>query len=168
MRDALRAPYNRGMASDDSRMAFVERFADHWAARGAPRIEGLIAGYLLVDDSAGVSAAELAERLGISAGSVSTYTRQLIKGGFISLVRKKGQRSHFYVMSDDVWAGFLAAEQEYLRNQQALAAELLPHVPEGGPSWRRVRNMRDYMTWLIDERLPETWEDIKAQRDGTQ
>lgn len=144
---------------------FVERFADYWSATGASRIEGLIAGYLLVDESDGVSPSELARKLGISAGSVSSYTRALVDRGFVRRVRRPGERSHFFVMDDDVWAGFLAAEQEYLTNQRALAEETLPQVREGSRAWARVRNMRDYMGWLIDTRLSSEWAAFKAERD---
>ncbi len=42
---------------------FVERFADYWQSAGASRIEGRIAGYLLIDDTPGVTAEELATEL---------------------------------------------------------------------------------------------------------
>ncbi|MBO1901460.1 MarR family transcriptional regulator [Leucobacter weissii] len=150
----------------DWRSAFIERFADHWAAGGASRIEGRIAGYLLLDESRGVSAAELASELRVSRGAVSMYTRQLVGRGFVKRVRVPDVRTHFFVMDTDVWAGFLAAEQEYLRRQRRLAEETLPFVREGGRSWERVRNMRDYMGWLIDTRLPSEWERVKRERDA--
>ena len=147
---------------------FVERFADAWAATGASRIEGLIAGYLLVDESDGVSPQELSQQLQISAGSVSSYTRALVERGFVRRVRRSGERSHYFVMDEDVWAGFLEREQEYLTSQLQLAVETLPHVREGGVAWQRVRNMRDYMSWLIDSRLGSEWARIKAERDRQQ
>lgn len=145
--------------------AAIERFADHWSAAGESRLEGLIAGYLLLDETGEVSAAELAEKLGISSGSVSTYTRQLIDRGFVHRVRKPGVRAHFFTMGNDVWAGFLAAEQEYLQNQFRLAEEAMSLVSEGGRSWERLRNMRDYMGWMIDAKLPAGWEQFKRKRD---
>jgi DNA-binding transcriptional regulator GbsR (MarR family) len=147
---------------------FVERFADYWSAAGASRIEGLIAGYLLVDESDGVAPAELVEALGISRGSVSSYTRQLVDRGFVRRVRKRGDRSHYFVMDTDVWAGFLAAEQVYLHNQLRLAEETLPFVREGSLAWHRVRNMRDYMGWLVDARLGSEWDRFKRERDARQ
>lgn len=149
----------------DPRTAFIARFADHWAGGGGSRIEGLIAGYLLLDESDGVSAEELATELGISRGSVSTYTRQLVGRGFVRRVRRPGERTHFFRMDGDVWAGFLAAEQAYLHDQRRLAQDTLPLVQEGGRSWERVRNMRDYMGWLIEARLPGEWERFKRERD---
>ena len=152
--------------SAEHRTRFIERFADHWASSGASRIEGRIAGYLLLDDSEGVSAAELAEQLAISAGSVSTYTRRLVEAGFVRRSRTPGGRSHRFVMDTDVWAGFLAAEQDYLRNQRQLAESTLPFVESGGRTWERLRNMQDYMQWLIDARLPAKWARVKEQRDA--
>lgn len=153
-------------AGPGPRAEFVQRFADHWAAGGGSRVEGLIAGYLLADESDGVRAEELTEALGISRGSVSTYTRQLVGRGFVRRVRRPGERAHFFLMDGDVWAGFLAAEQEYLHAQRRLAAETLPLVEEGGRSWERIRNMRDYMGWLVEARLPGEWERFKQERDA--
>lgn len=50
-----------------TKRSVVERFADHWAQTGGSRIEGLIAGYLLLDESDGVSAAQLSEELTLVA-----------------------------------------------------------------------------------------------------
>ncbi|QSB06319.1 GbsR/MarR family transcriptional regulator [Natronoglycomyces albus] len=147
---------------------FVDRFAHLWAARGGSRVEGLIAGYLLIDESDGVKPSELAHRLSVSRGSVSTYTRKLAAQGFVRRVRKPGDRSHYFVMDEDVWAGFLEAEQTYLENQRRLAAETLPHVRQGSRAWERVRNMRDYMAWQADNRLGSEWIRFKAERDACQ
>ncbi|GAA1706064.1 GbsR/MarR family transcriptional regulator [Propioniferax innocua] len=145
---------------------FVDRFADHWAAVGGTRTEGLIAGYLLLDKSEGVSAAELSQRLGVSRGSVSTYTRHLVERGFIRRVRLPGDRTHYFCTDQDVWAGFLRAEQDYLQRQHQLAQEMLGRVEPSGPAWQRLRNMRDYMQWVADNLAPEEWERFKTARDA--
>ncbi len=151
----------------DVRTWFVERFADYWQTGGASRIEGRIAGYLLVDESGGVSADELARVLGASRGSVSTYTRRLVARGFVQRVRRPGERTHFFVMADDVWGGFLEIEEEYLRGQRQLASEALQRVDPASPAYTRVTNMHDYMAWLLDNRaLSAEWRRHKQQRDA--
>lgn len=145
--------------------SFIDAFADFWSSSGASRIEGLIAGYLLIDESDGVSPQQLAETLGISRGSVSNYTRALVERGFVRRIRKPGDRAHYFMMDDDVWAGFLATEQAYLRNQHQLAETTLPQVTPGSRAWNRVRNMRDYMDWLLNIELGHQWEQVKAARD---
>lgn len=147
---------------------FIERFADYWQTSGASRIEGRIAGYLLVSDTTGVTADELAAALGASRGSVSTYTRRLVDRGFVRRVRHTGDRAHYFVMDADVWGGFLASENDYLRQQRRLAEDALAHTQPGTPSHERVRNMRDYMGWIIDNRsLSSEWTRFKRERDAT-
>ena len=146
---------------------FVERFADYWQSTGASRIEGRIAGYLLIDESPGVSAEELSRALDASRGSVSTYIRRLIDRGFVKRIRKPRDRIHYYAMDSDVWGGFLEIEHEYLENQRRLAAEALAHTDPNGPAYVRVLNMRDYMGWIIDNRmLRSEWNRFKAERDA--
>lgn len=146
---------------------FVERFADYWQTAGASRIEGRIAGYLLIDETPGVSAEELAEALGASRGSVSAYTRKLVARGFVRRIRKPGDRAHYFVMDADVWGGFLENEHGYLDSQRRLATEALNHADPSGPAYTRVLNMRDYMGWIIDNRkLSTEWNRFKAERDA--
>lgn len=147
---------------------FIESFADYWQSMGSSRIEGRIAAYLMVSDAAeGVSAEELAEVAGASRGSVSTYTRSLIAAGFVRRVRRPDDRAHYYVMDEDVWGGFLDKEQGYLRSQRDLAARALAGTAPGGPAHQRIRNMRDYLGWLLEvQQLPAAWRRYKAERDG--
>ncbi|MGO4204527.1 GbsR/MarR family transcriptional regulator [Rhodococcus sp. TAF43] len=146
---------------------FVESFADYWQSAGASRIEGRIAGYLLIDESPGVTAEELATELGASRGSVSTYVRRLIDRGFVKVIRKPRDRTYYYAMDSDVWGGFLENEHAYLENQRRLATEALAHTDPKGPAHIRVLNMRDYMGWIIDNRMPRSeWNRFKAERDG--
>lgn len=146
---------------------FIEQFATYWQSGGGARIEGRIAGYLLISESPGVSAEELAGALDTSRGSVSNYIRRLIDRGFVKLVRKPRDRTHYYVMDSDVWGGFLENEHQYLENQRALATEALQYANPNGPAYIRVLNMRDYMGWIIDNRmLGSEWARFKEERDS--
>lgn len=149
---------------------FIESFAEYWQSMGSSRVEGRIAAYLMVSDSAaGVSAEELAEATGVSRGSVSSYTQHLIAMGFVRLVRRPDDRAHYYLMDEDVWAGFLDKEQGYLRSQHALAARALARTSPGGPAHERIRNMRDYLGWLLEvQQLPAAWRRFKAERDAAE
>lgn len=135
----------------DFHVEFAARFGRLWAMTGASALEGRIAGYLLLDSSGGVTAAELTDALGISTGTVSTATRRLIDAGFVRRVRRPGTRADRFVMDADVWAGFLEREYAYLRAQRELAAAALTHVDPGTEAHARVTNMHDYMSWLIDD-----------------
>ncbi len=122
------------------RAEFIESFARAWTSRGASRTEGRIAAYLLLDESDGVTAAQIAADLDVSTGT-----------------------RHF--MARDVWGRFLQHERPYLQAQRDLAARALPDVPEGSPAHERLTHMHHYMAWLLDDvRLDERWQEVKAGR----
>jgi hypothetical protein len=146
---------------------FVERFADAWSLGGGSRTEGRIAAYLLLDESDGVTAEQLATALAVSRGSVSTCTRRLVGAGFVRRVRRRGDRADYFVMDLDVWGGFLDQQHAYLVSQRDLAARTLPLVAPGTPAATRLRNMRDYMGWLLDGlQVRGEWERYKRERDA--
>lgn len=152
--------------SDDRRDEFIEAFARAWTSRGASRTEGRIAAYLLLDESDGVTAAQIAADLDVSAGSVSTATRSLVDAGFVHRERDRYARVHRLSMASDVWGRFLEHERPYLQMQRDLAARALPGVPPGSPAHERLTNMHRYMAWLLDEvRLSERWAEVTS-RDG--
>lgn len=139
------------------RRDFIERFAAAWCSRGISRIEGLIAGYLLTDETGRVTSQELAENLGVSRGSISSYTRQLIAGGFITLRRIPGDRTHYFTTPVDVWGNFLVHEQDYLLAQRDLAATTLPHAEPGSKAHVRLEMMSRYMDWVSSLHLADMW-----------
>lgn len=148
---------------------FVDRFAGYWSSQGLSRIEGRIVGHLLISDAPGVTADELMEATGASRGSVSTYTRRLVEIGFVRSFRRPGDRTHYFVMDADVWGGFLDNEHAYLEKQRELSDVALSFTSPGGPAHVRLRNMHDYMVWLLGfyGTLREEWNRYKAARDAT-
>ncbi|WP_028463829.1 GbsR/MarR family transcriptional regulator [Nesterenkonia alba] len=161
MSDQDAAPRRDG---DPFREQFIQRFAEYWTSEGGPRVEGLIAAYLLVDESDGATAGEISAALGLSRGAVSTYTRKLVDAGFVRRYRKPGDRTDYHVMDADVWGGFLHHHQAYLQSQRQLAAEALQAVDENSPAHERLRYMHAYMEWITEHmRLPERWAQHKAQ-----
>lgn len=155
-------------SAKDFQIEFSARFGTMWSMSGASVLEGRIAGYLLVDESDGVTAAELTQELGISAGTVSSATRRLVDAGFVRRIRAPGSRADHFIMDTDVWAGFLAREVPYLRAQRDLAASALNTVQPGTEAHARVVNMHDYMSWLVDDLdLAGSWAARKAEIDST-
>lgn len=148
------------------KQAFTERFATYWVRNGGSDFEGRICGYLLLDDSGGVSAAQLADDLAISRGSISMAVRRLEQAGFIRRTRRPGSRADWFVMDADVWGGFLDHEHNYLVSQRNLAADALNFLPADSPARDRVRNMHDYMSWLVDLDLRTAWQEQKQRRDS--
>ncbi|MGP6173852.1 GbsR/MarR family transcriptional regulator [Corynebacterium sp. A21] len=143
---------------------FTDTFARYWSANGGAEIQGRIVGQLMLDEGNGVSAAQLAEELAISRGSVSTAVRRLEQAGFIRRTRRPGSRADWFIMDDDVWAGFLEHEYNYLAAQRDLAAAALAVMPAESPARPRLRNMHDYMSWLTEELdLRSAWREHKKE-----
>lgn len=143
---------------------FADTSARYGSANGGSEIRGRIVGRLMLDENNGVSAAQLAEELAISRGSVSTAVRQLEQAGFIRRTRHPSNRADWLIMDDDVWAGFLEQEYNYLAAQRDLAAAVLAVLPAESPARQRVRNMHDYMSWLTaDLDLRSDWQEHKRE-----
>lgn len=134
---------------DETRREIVDDMGTLWEQLGMPRSEGRIVGCLMLSNAPAMSSADLMTDLGLSAAVISTATRRLAEVGFIKRVTQSGRRGHFFRVEDDVWGAFLAGERGYLDKRAAFAESILGQlgVDDEGPR-RRVRNMRDYMSWL--------------------
>jgi len=75
---------------------------------------GRVLGALLLADPPGLSSSQLSEFLGISAGSVSTATRELIRPGLAVRVSVAGQRQDYFR------ATFGANMPQFLRSRMEL------------------------------------------------
>ncbi|MFE2938929.1 transposase [Streptomyces sp. NPDC059255] len=151
------------------REAFVEEMGLLWEAAGSGRMDGRILGYLLITDIPYVSSGKLAEALKVSAGSVSLATRRLVEAGFLKRHAVPGERSRYFRVDDDVWGSFLAGERRYLDRQHQLAEQALELLgPEEEAPRRRLRNMRDYMSWVRGghQDLLARWREYQRRSDA--
>lgn len=113
---------------------FIERYGLHSEADGLPRIAGRIVAYLVLSEHP-CSAAELAEELKISHGSVSTNTRLLERLRFIERTTVPGDRASYYRITNDPYASILIEQLERTKqlNTMVIAAkkEIAPERVQG-------------------------------------
>ncbi|MDH5373741.1 MAG: MarR family transcriptional regulator, partial [Acidimicrobiia bacterium] len=69
---------------------------DQWSL---PRMAGRVWGLLIVAEDPHLSAADLVERLGTSAASISSSTRYLLQNNLIERVRVPGERREFFTFN---------------------------------------------------------------------
>ena len=81
---------------------FVERFASVLVEGGVPRMPARVFAALHGTDAGRLTAAELAERLQISAAAVSSAVRYLT-GDLVRREREPGSRRDRYVIHHDLW-----------------------------------------------------------------
>ncbi|MFE7130626.1 helix-turn-helix domain-containing protein [Streptomyces sp. NPDC057638] len=114
-------PVSDGAPGRDPRA--VEEFAEFYTAlldqQGMPRMMARVMACLCVTDSGALTAADLVQRLGISAASVSHAVAFLEQQGMVRRERAPGARRERYVVDDAIWLRSLLAA---LRTNDALVA----------------------------------------------
>lgn len=101
---------------------FIERLGLLIEAEGLPRIAGRIMGFLVVNGGP-CHAADLANQLEISHGSVSTNTRLLETLGVIERTSFPGDRAAYYQLSPDPYASLLGGSLARLQKMRSFLSD---------------------------------------------
>lgn len=148
--------------------AATERFVEELGMlleleAGTPRMVGRALGWLLVCDPPEQSAAELAEMLQASKGSISTATRVLLRLGFVERVRLRGERFDRFRARPEAWDEFFWRNEQFTAPRRVLQMGL--DALAGEPSERRTRlEELDALYAWWEERLPRLREEYLADR----
>lgn len=108
---------------------FVERMGLLAQGDGLPRIAGRIMGYMIVHGGP-VSFADLADRLRVSRGSVSTNTRLLESLGFLERTGRAGQRQDYFRLADAPYRRMLEGVVERMARGQAAVETARRALPQ--------------------------------------
>jgi hypothetical protein len=145
---------------------FVDATGD-WVSKsyGMPRMTGRVFAWLLVCDPAEQTAAQLAQALDASKGSISGATGMLVRAGLVDRLHVRGERADRFRMRPEAW-------DDQVRDQGAGEARALLarglEALDGEPAWRRARleEMDALYAWwqsrapaLLDE-----WQEYKRTR----
>jgi DNA-binding transcriptional regulator GbsR (MarR family) len=148
------------MNPTDEQLAFVEYVGRFWEGFGQARTVGRILGWLMICEPPEQSSSDLAEALQISAGSVSTTTRQLIQLGLADRVTYPGDRASYFRLHDHVWIEVVRARIDGVRawHEVAVAAEAV--LPDKEPE--RITEL----AWMTEFMLRE-WPELmdRMQRE---
>jgi DNA-binding transcriptional regulator GbsR (MarR family) len=148
--------------SDSSEVA--ERLALALNQNGMQRMIARVLAAFLFSDRDSVTAAELGEQLGASAGSISAAITMLRTVGLIEPAPVPGSRRAHYRMRDDAWATMMSSQNAMVQVMQEIAEAGVSSTPPGSPAARRLERMRDFYAYLFAE-LPALIERWKEQRD---
>jgi len=123
---------------------FIEKFglvAEKWSM---PRMAGRILGYLMICEPPLQSAAQLAEAIGSSLGSISSMQRLLIHNGLVKKVGVSGESSIYLQLTDDFMVLVLQLEMEPLITLLRSAKHGLEILKDKSAKQRqRLQNMYD-------------------------
>jgi DNA-binding transcriptional regulator GbsR (MarR family) len=130
---------------------------------GAPRMVGRTLGWLLVCDPPEQSAAELAEILQASKGSISTATRVLLRMGLIGRVRRRGERFDRFRALPEAWDDFLWREEQFSAPRRVLQVGLQALADEP-PARRAALEELDAMYAWWEQRIPDLRDQYLTER----
>jgi hypothetical protein len=148
--------------------AAIERFVEEVGVQfeldaGAPRMVGRVFGWLLVSDPPEQSAAEVAERLQASKGSISTATRVLLRLGLIERVRLRGERFDRFRARPEAWDDFLWRQDQFTRPRRVFRLGLDALADEPPARRARLEELDAIYAWW-EERMPRLREEYLADR----
>ena len=148
--------------SDSSEVA--ERLALALNQNGMQRMIARVLAAFLFSDRESVTAAELGEQLGASAGSISGAITMLRTVGLIEPAPVPGSRRAHFRMRDDAWATMMSSQNAMIQVMQEIAEAGIASAPPDSPAARRLERMRDFYAYLFAE-LPALIDRWKEQQD---
>ncbi|NIA13773.1 MAG: MarR family transcriptional regulator [Nitrospiraceae bacterium] len=154
------------MNTKRERKAYADQMGLFLEHLGLPPMAGRICGWLLVCDPPLQTAAELAEALGASRGSISTMTRQLVQFSLIERVAIPGERSRGYQVRTSGFTGVLKVQYEATVEIRKMADQGLVMLKGESPrARRRLEEFRDFYAFFEREfpLLIEKWERESAR-----
>lgn len=160
--DDLLDPARDNRRSRISAERFVEEIGLLFDSMHLPRMAGRVLGAILLGPSDGPTAADLAETLQASKGSISNMTQLLIHYRFVVRTVRAGDRRDRFVIKSGAWARMILWRLELLQRLQELAGDGLELLgPEGNPEpLQEVRGMYAF----LESELPKLFDRWDAER----
>ncbi|WP_029144910.1 GbsR/MarR family transcriptional regulator [Microbacterium luticocti] len=140
----------------------AEQAAAAMATAGMPRMPARVLMALLAAPTGGYTAADLRERLGVSAAAVSGAVRYLQTLHFIRRRSLPGHRRERYEVVSDSWFGVMTANAPtYLRLAELIdAIRAAQDDPDAGA---HAREMSDFLRFMA-RRMPELVKEWEVER----
>jgi DNA-binding IclR family transcriptional regulator len=142
----------------DSLWKFVDGAGELWSkSYGLSPMTGRVLAWLLVCEPAEQTAADLAEALNASKGSISGATGTLVRAHLVDRLRVRGERADRFRLRRNAW-------DEQIRDQgvpqvRSLLAEGMAALADQPPARRaRLEELDAFYAWY-ESRIPALWEE---------
>lgn len=128
---------------------FIERLGMVTQADGLSRIAGRILGFLIIHGGP-FSFSELAQRLQVSRGSISTNTRLLETIGVIERVSMPGDRQDYFQIRNKPYDELLRGSILRLRKAREVVLTAEKDIPDTlDAAHQRLKELREFYEMLI-------------------
>ncbi|MGN8553032.1 UNVERIFIED_CONTAM: MarR family transcriptional regulator [Microbacterium sp. SLM126] len=143
----------------------AEQAAALLTAAGMARMPARVMMALVGSPDDGYTAAELGERLGVSAAAVSGAVRYLVSMRLIQRVSRPGDRRDRYDLVDDAWSGMITANAPMYAALAGAMDDIADDNADAPLSVARAREIADFLRYLA-ERMPRLADEWRAQREA--
>jgi DNA-binding transcriptional regulator GbsR (MarR family) len=141
----------------------AERAAAMLTAAGMPRMAARVMMALVGSPDEGYSAAELADRLGVSAAAVSGAVRYLQTIRIVHRISRAGNRRDRYDLIDDGWHSVLTANSPLYEMLADFIDQVAAENGDAPQSVERAREMASFFRFLAT-RMPgllDEWDELR-------
>ncbi|MFI6743243.1 GbsR/MarR family transcriptional regulator [Nonomuraea sp. NPDC050451] len=155
-------------ADENAIAGYQERFAQIMVESGMPRMASRVYAALLVTDSGKLSAAELAERLGVGASAISGAVKYLVQVRLVERGREPGSRHDFCRIHEHTWSHYISQSDPVLVRLQEGAGEGIAVLGPDSPAGRRLDETRQFFAFVREEikRSMAKWQQLQeAERE---
>ncbi len=130
---------------------FVERMGGALTAAGLPRLPSRVFAALCVDEEGRMTAAELAETLGVSPAAVSGAVKFLSQIRLVHRERVRGSRRDVYVVDDDAWHGAMMSKNTMYAPMFVALDDAVAGLDAGSDAHHRLQLMREFLAFVDAE-----------------
>ncbi|MEV4840312.1 MarR family transcriptional regulator [Nonomuraea sp. NPDC049486] len=130
---------------------FRERFAQILVESGMPRMAARVYAALLVTDSGRLSAAELAEQLGVGASAISGAVKYLVRVRLVERGREPGSRHDFCRVHEHTWSHFISQSVPMLVQVQTGAEQGATLLGLDSTAGQRLDETRRFFAFMREE-----------------
>ncbi len=134
--------------SDSEAREYLDQLGTLITRTGIPRTAANVMTTLFADDSAGLTAADLAQRLRVSPATISAAVRLLEAQGLIRRERKASGRRDRYVIGDDAWVRATLASAQQVRSLAAAAHQGVAVFGPTSQAGSRLRMMSEFLEFV--------------------
>jgi predicted transcriptional regulator len=144
---------------------FAEDLGTWFERLGSTRMVGRVWGCLLTAEEELLSAAEIGRRVGASAGSISSATRDLIAFGIVERRRVPGDRKDYFAIRDGSYLELVRRRFQAITETARLGERGLHEFADRPAAVVRFQEMHDFYDWLAPrfQEILEEW--VARQRD---
>jgi predicted transcriptional regulator len=146
--------------------AFVENYSLMLSERGVPRMAGRVVMTIMTAEEESLTAADLADRLGVSAAAVSGALKFLLHTGLIFRDSIPNSRRDRYRLTNDNWLTASAIKMDFLGGLIEEVDKVMDALGGTGTiAGARMFEVREFYKFVVAEmdRLGERWDAYRAE-----